>query len=307
MQITNVKCPTSKYSIKCPYTMIPEGITVHNTANDASAMSEVSYMIGRPEKVSFHAAVDDYRIVTGLPYNRSCFASGDGRNGFGNRKTINIEICYSKSGGERFDKAEHLAAEYIAYLLKQYGWGIDKVGTHQMRSGKYCPHRTLDRGWQRFLDMIKAYLDAPAVKPKVDSSHMKDVQRWLIDTYNSEVKATGKADAQTKIALVKAWKKQCNEKWGADFAEDSNGNIISGQFGEKSKDFAKKVIRHQGESGKMIKLIQALCYYHGYNKNSFSGNYGSGTVEDVLNFKKAKGLSNDGTVVGQNFWVDSFQ
>ena len=34
-----------------------------------------------------------------------------------------------------------------AYLLKQYGWGIDKVGTHEMRSGKYCPHRTLDLGW----------------------------------------------------------------------------------------------------------------------------------------------------------------
>lgn len=145
------------------------------------------------------------------------------------------------------------------------------------------------------------------VVPKIDSSHMKDVQRWLIDEYNSEVKATGKADAQTKIALVKAWKKQCNEKWGADFATDSNGNIISGEFGLKSKEFAKKVIRHQGESGKMIKFIQALCYYHGYNKNSFSGNYGSGTVEDVLNFKKAKGLSNDGTVVGQNFWYEAMK
>ena len=27
MKITNVKCPTSKYSIKCPYEMKPEGIT----------------------------------------------------------------------------------------------------------------------------------------------------------------------------------------------------------------------------------------------------------------------------------------
>ena len=33
-----------KYGIKCPYEMIPEGITVHNTANDASAMSEINYM-----------------------------------------------------------------------------------------------------------------------------------------------------------------------------------------------------------------------------------------------------------------------
>ena len=163
MQITRVKCPEDKYSIKCPDVTVMQGITVHNTYNDASAMSEISYMIGRPEKVSFHAAVDNYRIVEGLPFDRSCYAAGDGRYGFGNAKTINIEICYSLSGGEAFDQAERLAAEYIAMLLKQYGWGIDKVGTHQMRSGKYCPHRTLDYGWERFLNMVREYLQEQPV------------------------------------------------------------------------------------------------------------------------------------------------
>ena len=159
MQITRVVCPSNKYSVKCPDITKKEGITVHNTYNDASAMSEVSYMLGRPDKVSFHVAVDDYRVVEGLDFSRSCYAAGDGRYGFGNAKTINIEICYSKSGGERFTNAEKLCAEYIAYLLKKYNWGIEKVGTHQMRSGKYCPHRTLDLGWQRFLNLIKMYLN----------------------------------------------------------------------------------------------------------------------------------------------------
>ena len=45
MQITNVTCPTSKYSIKCPDITSKDGICVHNTANDASAMSEISYML----------------------------------------------------------------------------------------------------------------------------------------------------------------------------------------------------------------------------------------------------------------------
>ena len=63
MEITRVKCPESKYSIKCPDAMTPQGITVHNTANDASAMSEVSYMLGNGNKCSFHAAVDNYRVV----------------------------------------------------------------------------------------------------------------------------------------------------------------------------------------------------------------------------------------------------
>lgn len=73
-------------------------------------------------------------------------------------KTIGIEICYSKSGGEKFEQAERLASEYVAYLLKQYGWGIDRVKKHQDWSGKYCPHRTLDMGWQRFLNMVNEYL-----------------------------------------------------------------------------------------------------------------------------------------------------
>lgn len=159
MQITNVICPENKYSIKCPFDMTPEYITIHNTANDASAMSEVSYMIGNNSKCSFHVAVDDERVVTAIPFNRNAYHAGDGRNGTGNRKSIGIEICYSKSGGERFEQAERLCAEYVAYLLKQYGWGTDRVKKHQDWSGKYCPHRTLDMGWDRFLNMIREYLD----------------------------------------------------------------------------------------------------------------------------------------------------
>ncbi len=159
MLITNVVCPEDRYAIKCPYEMIPEGIVVHNTANDASAMSEISYMIGNNNKVSFHAAVDSQRIVTGIPFNRNTWNAGDGRKGKGNRKMIAIEICYSKSGGDRFLEAEDLAAAYIAHLLKQYNWGIEKVSKHQDYSGKYCPHRTLDLGWERFLNKIKSNLD----------------------------------------------------------------------------------------------------------------------------------------------------
>lgn len=159
MQITNVVCPNDKYSIKCPYEMTPEYITVHNTGNDASAMAEISYMLGNNMKTSFHAAVDNERIVTGIPFDRNTWNAGDGKNGNGNRKSISIEICYSKSGGERFDEAEKLAAEYIAKLLRERGWGIDRVRTHQSWSSKYCPQRTLDYGWDRFLNMVKAFLE----------------------------------------------------------------------------------------------------------------------------------------------------
>ena len=124
-------------------------------------MSEVSYMINNNNQVSFHEAIDDYRCVQGIEHNRNAWHAGDG-HGFGNMKTIGIEICYSKSGGEKFEKAERNAAERIAYLMKQYGWNLDNItdtrhtiGTHQNRSGKYCPHRTLDMGLERFYNMIR--------------------------------------------------------------------------------------------------------------------------------------------------------
>lgn len=139
--------------------MIPEAITVHNTANDASANNEIAYMIRNEYQTSFHFAVDDIEVVQGIPLDRNAWHAGDGGSGYGNRKTIGIEICYSKSGGPKFDQAERNAAWLIAKLLKERGWGLDRVGTHQQRSGKRCPHRTLDYGWNRFKDMIQKELN----------------------------------------------------------------------------------------------------------------------------------------------------
>jgi N-acetylmuramoyl-L-alanine amidase CwlA len=175
--------PASKYSIKCPYSMTPEFIVVHNTANDASARNEVAYMISNSNKVSFHYAIDDKEIVQGIPENRNAWHAGDGTNGRGNRKGLSIEICYSKSGGQRFIEAEKLAAKFIAFKLKEKGWGIDKVKKHQDFSGKYCPHRTLDMGWQRFLDMVKSELDklkggATVAEKNVPSSWAKEAWEW---------------------------------------------------------------------------------------------------------------------------------
>ncbi len=155
--IQNLVSP-SKHNIKCPYPMTSEFIVVHNTGNDASARNEVTYMISNNNKVSFHYAIDDKEIVQGIPENRNAWHAGDG-NGPGNRKGIGIEICYSKSGGKRFEEAEKLAAKFIAFKLNEKNWGIDKVKKHQDFSGKYCPHRTLDMGWQRFLNMVQAELN----------------------------------------------------------------------------------------------------------------------------------------------------
>ena len=145
MKITQNLVPTNKYSIKCPHSMTPQFVVIHNTANDASAEAEISYMCRNNNEVSFHYAVDDREVVQGIPESRNGWHAGDGGNGRGNRYGIAIEICYSKSGGPKFDAAEKNAAELTADILRRYG--------------------TLDRGWQRFLDMVSAALGAGSAAP----------------------------------------------------------------------------------------------------------------------------------------------
>ncbi|MEM5009220.1 N-acetylmuramoyl-L-alanine amidase family protein [Niallia taxi] len=151
---------SSKYSIKCPHSMDAEYITFHNTANDASAENEISYMLNNNNQVSYHFAVDDKEVIQGVPVNRNAWHCGDG-NGNGNRKSIGVEVCYSKSGGEKYEKAEKNAIQLIAQLLHERNWGIDRVKRHQEWSGKYCPHRVLAEGrWDEVLDRISAALKA---------------------------------------------------------------------------------------------------------------------------------------------------
>ncbi|MCY8310593.1 peptidoglycan-binding protein [Bacillus vallismortis] len=150
----------SKYGLKCPNAMTAKYITIHNTANDASAANEISYMIGNTSSTSFHFAVDDKEVRQGIPTNRNAWHTGDGKNGTGNRKSIGVEICYSKSGGVRYKKAEALAIKFVAQLLKERGWGIDRVRKHQDWNGKYCPHRILSEGrWAQVKAAIAAELE----------------------------------------------------------------------------------------------------------------------------------------------------
>ena len=179
MKVREILVPKGKYNIKCPYAMKPEFIVVHNTANDATAEQEVTYMINNNATTSFHYAIDDKEIIRSIPENRNAWHASDGANGEGNRKGIAIEICYSKTGGKRFEEAEKLTAKFIAHKLMEYGWDISKVKKHQDFSGKYCPHRTLDLGWDRFLKMISDEYTLLLKKDKDQPSNWaKEAWEW---------------------------------------------------------------------------------------------------------------------------------
>lgn len=159
--MNNINCgvPTIDFPVpgwnqskKQTYGMKPSKIVVHNTYNSAKAKAEASYMVGNSNWTSFHSVVDETKIVECVPFTRNTWHCG---NQYGNMNYIGIEIARSTGNIEDFKKAERNCAKYIAGILKKFGWGIDRVVTHQYCSGKYCPHKTLDMGWSRFLNMVK--------------------------------------------------------------------------------------------------------------------------------------------------------
>ncbi|TWJ96940.1 N-acetylmuramoyl-L-alanine amidase CwlA [Bacillus licheniformis] len=227
---------SSKYSVKCPYSMDAKYITFHNTANDASAANEIAYMIRNNNQVSYHFAVDDKEVVQGIPTNRNAWHCGD-RNGPGNRSSIGVEVCYSKSGGAKYKAAEKLAIKFIAQLLKERGWGVDRVKKHQDWSGKYCPHRVLDEGrW----DAVKAAIAAElkALGGKSSSSAAKSSGK----TYTVK-----KGDTLSEIAV----------KTGVSVAKLQSYNGIK----NPNKIMVGQVLNLTGSSGSKPSSSGKKCVY----------------------------------------------
>lgn len=233
---------SSKYSIKCPHPLTVKYITVHNTANDASAKNEISYMVSNDKQTSFHFAVDDKEVWQGLPLDRNGYHAGD-VNGPGNRQSIGVEICYSKSGGERFDKAEINAAWLIAKLLKDFNLTIDKVKKHQDWSGKNCPQRTLELGWIRFLNLISNYMDqdmsetTDELKKRIaylESEQVKDQERV-------ESCRTNRTNLETQVEQLNQQIKTLKEEFSVEreaLKEEAN----------QQKDVHKEALRWLSET-----------------------------------------------------------
>lgn len=171
LQITQMLVPVSKYDIKCPYYMDPEGVTIHETGNKVSAMAEISYMIGNNYEISYHFAVDDKHAVQGLPLNRNGWHAGDKATGRGNRKTIGVEHCYNWDGvrttkndsvyNPLYQESLKNGIKLVANLFIQFpSWGVPEHGKniwrHYDHSKKNCPQRLIEEGrWNWYVAQVK--------------------------------------------------------------------------------------------------------------------------------------------------------
>jgi len=138
--------------------MTPQYITIHSTGNPKStARNERAWLTNPSNAVtaSYHIVVDEKEAIEVLPLNEVAWHAGDGGNGTGNRKSIGIEIC------ESGDRAKTLAnaVRLVAKLLKERGWGVDRLKRHYDWSKKICPRIFYDNGrwtgWEQFKDAVQ--------------------------------------------------------------------------------------------------------------------------------------------------------
>ena len=178
----------------------PAYVVIHETDNwskGAGAKAHATAMKNGNLAGTVHYYVDSTSIYQTLDHKDGAYAVGDGggRYGIANRNSINIEICVNPETDyyKAVDKAERLAAS----LLKQYGWGVDRLKRHYDASRKHCPRRIQDEGlWPEFKRKTAAYMSAAPEKP----THTPTTQTG--GNYMFEPKMVSKGDTGLSVLLL---------------------------------------------------------------------------------------------------------
>ena len=140
----------------------PEYVVIHETDNwskGADAKAHATAMKNGNLAGTVHYYVDSKSIYQTLDHSDGAWAVGDGKGKYGitNRNSINIEICVNPETD--YYKAVDYAEQLAAKLLKQYGWGTDRLKRHYDASRKNCPRRIQAEGrWPEFVKKTAAYM-----------------------------------------------------------------------------------------------------------------------------------------------------
>lgn len=232
----------------------PAYIVIHETDNwskGADAKAHATAMKNGNLAGTVHYYVDSKSVYQTLDHSDGAWAVGDGKGKYGitNRNSINIEICVNPETDyyKAVDKAEQLSAQ----LLKQYGWGTDRLKRHYDASRKNCPRRIQAEGrWPEFVQKTAAYMKgASTVNTKTNTTS---------NTAKKTVSLTGKMEVQlpviqkgSKGTAVSMLQAMLGVKVDGDFGNDTDTSLKAFQKNVKltadgicGKDTWTKVIEH---------------------------------------------------------------
>ena len=226
----------------------PAYIVIHETDNwskGADAKAHATAMKNGNLAGTVHYYVDSKSVYQTLDHSDGAWAVGDGKGKYGitNRNSINIEICVNPETDyyKAVDKAEQLAAQ----LLKQYGWGTDRLKRHYDASRKNCPRRIQEEGrWPEFVKKTAAYMKgATTVKNTTTKNTVT-----LTDKIEVQFPVIQKGSKGTAVSMLQA---MLGVKVDGDFGNDTETSLKAFQKNVKltadgicGKDTWTKVIEH---------------------------------------------------------------
>ncbi len=226
----------------------PAYIVIHETDNwskGADAKAHATAMKNGNLAGTVHYYVDSKSIYQTLDHSDGAWAVGDGKGKYGitNRNSINIEICVNPETDyyKAVDKAEQLAAQ----LLKQYGWGTDRLKRHYDASRKNCPRRIQAEGrWPEFVKKTAAYMKgATTVKNTTTKNTVT-----LTDKIEVQFPVIQKGSKGTAVSMLQA---MLGVKADGDFGNETDTSLKAFQKNVKltadgicGKDTWTKVIEH---------------------------------------------------------------
>ena len=137
----------------------PYWIVIHETDNPArgaGARQHARAMANGNLDGTVHYYVDDSEIYQTLRHSDGGYSIGRnyGYSAVGgranNKNVLSVEICVNPDSD--YERARLNAVWLVKKLLKEYGWGVDRVIRHYDAKGKYCPRRMMDQPelWEDF-------------------------------------------------------------------------------------------------------------------------------------------------------------
>jgi hypothetical protein len=263
------------------------GVVLHYTENEQdTAASESQYEHQNWQSAFVHEFVDHKEVVQTADPNYRCWGCG----AKGNPYYVQIEKCSSHSQSEfdtSFDAWCERAAEYL-YRRKlgvipandtNKGVGATLLGHFQI--SKYMggtdhtdPLSHLakwNKTWDDVVNRVKAIYNALAAEEVANQAAAVENQRLYLTNLLADPKSTygtkGWAYSQLKTLPI-------------------------------------STVR-SGDSNTVVKELQAVLTYLGFNCNGIDGIFGNGTYNAVIAFQRQIGLIVDG-VVGNSTWAALF-
>lgn len=236
----------------------------------------------------------DVQVYQTLPFNYACWGVGNGSKGSYNYKPayLQFEICEdSLTNEEYFTKAFDLAAEFCAYLCKEYNLSVKNVISH---------HESYERGYGSNHGDCDHWLK----KFGKNMDWFRNKVTALLDGEEPEPTPVEPEDTKTKVSVDGVWGPATTRKAQQVFGTYVDG-IVSNQYSmykSKNPGLSSSTFEWESKPGNGgSSLIKAIQKQVGV---SADGYIGPNTIKAM---QKWLGTVQDGYVSKPSSMVKAFQ